>query len=151
MKVTQIHKKPPVLQTLSHVSIVVPDLEVAVSRLKSVYGLHAGPRLINEAQGVTLAYVTLANVKLELMQPLHSEGPLTRFLQKNPKGGLHHISFDVESLDSLLDMLAPNSVQPVSAPGALNVHGDPIAFLHPKDFLGVLVEMEQHSGHNGCQ
>lgn len=133
------------LQTLSHVSIVVPDLEAAVCRLKSVYGLHAGPRQVNEAQGVTLAYVTLANVKLELMQPLQREGPLARFLEKNPKGGLHHISFDVESLNDLLQMLAPNAVQPVTAPGALNVHGDPIAFLHPKDFLGVLVEMEQHS------
>lgn len=133
------------LQTLSHVSIVVPDLESAVSRLESVYGLHAGQRMVNEAQGVSLVYVELANVKLELMQPLHSDGPLARFLEKNPKGGLHHISFDVESLDTFLETLAPAGVQPVSALGAVNVHGDPIAFLHPKDFLGVLVEVEQHS------
>lgn len=137
------------LQTLSHVSIVVPDLELAVSRLKSMYGLHAGQRQVNEAQGVALVYVALANVKLELMQPLHSDGPLARFLEKNPKGGLHHISFDVDSLDTLLQTLAPAGVQPVSAPGAVNVHGDPIAFLHPKDFLGVLVEIEQHQQDDG--
>ena len=133
------------LQTLSHVSIVVPDLELAVSRLKSVYGLNAGRRQVNEAQGGALVYVALANVKLELMQPMHTDGPLARFLEKNPKGGLHHISFDVESLDTLLQTLASTGVQPVSAPGAVNVRGDPIAFLHPKDFLGVLVELEQHN------
>lgn len=131
------------LQTLSHVSIVVPNLDVAISRLESVYGLRAGPREVNAVQGVVLTYVTLSNVKLELMQPLQSDGPLGRFLEKNPRGGLHHMSFEVESLNTALACLAPANVLPVSAPGTLNVHGDPIAFLHPKDFLGVLVELEQ--------
>ena len=94
---------------------------------------------------MALVYVALTNVKLELMQPLHSEGPLARFLEKNPKGGLHHISFNVESLDTLLQTLVPAGVQPGSALGAVNVHGDPVAFLHPKDFLGVLVEVEQRN------
>jgi methylmalonyl-CoA/ethylmalonyl-CoA epimerase len=134
-----------VLNTLSHVSIVVPDLDVAVARIAQVYGLKAGERQVNQAQGVALVYIALSNVKLELMQPLNTEGPLARFLEKNPLGGLHHISFGVDSLNGFLQALALLSVKPVSGPGSLNVHGDPIAFLHPKDFLGVLVEVEQHS------
>ena len=103
--------------------------------------------MCNQAQGVELAYVTLANVKLELMQPMRADGPVGRFLGKNPKGGLHHVSFGVDSLDGLLDALALSGVHSVSAQGSLNVHGEPISFLHPKDFLGVLVEIEQHTGH----
>jgi methylmalonyl-CoA/ethylmalonyl-CoA epimerase len=137
------------LQILSHVSLVVPDLEAAISRLHAVYGLRAGPREVNQAQGVAMSYVTLSNVKLELMQPLHDTDPLARFLEKNPKGGLHRMSFEVGSLDAVLQSLLAADVQPVSAPGALTVHGYPIAFLHPKDFLGALVELEQHAGING--
>ena len=133
------------LKKLNHVSIVVPDLEQAVSKLKSVYGLNAGQKQVNEAQGVSLVYVDLANLKLELMQPLHSDGPLARFLEKNPKGGLHHISFAVESLTELLQTIASAGVQPVSQLGAMNVHGEAIAFLHPKDFLGVLIEVEENT------
>jgi methylmalonyl-CoA/ethylmalonyl-CoA epimerase len=133
------------LKTLSHVSMVVPDLDAAIRRLDEVYGLQAGPREVNKVQGVALCYVTLSNVKLELMQPLHDTGPLARFLKKTPQGGLHHISFGVGSLDEVLKSLSATDVVPVSQSGALNVHGDPIAFLYPKDFLGVLVELEQQA------
>jgi methylmalonyl-CoA epimerase len=80
------------LDRLSHVSIVVPDLEAAAARLAATYGMVAGEILVNQEQGVRITYVTLANAKIELMQPLALETPLGKFLQRTPGGGLHHIS-----------------------------------------------------------
>src|SRR5688500_13714878 len=91
---------------LSHVSIVVPDLEAAASRLKRVYGLATGEPLVNEEQGVRLAYVELPNARIELMQPLRPDSPVGRFLERNPKGGIHHFCLGVESVDAAVEALA---------------------------------------------
>ena len=131
------------LKGLSHVSLVVPDLEAAGERLSSLYGLPMGAPLVNEAQGVRLAYIDLGNTKLEVMQPLHEDSALGRFLQKNPLGGLHHISFEVDSVASTVHALAQNGITPLGKPDAKNVHGTAMAFIHPKHFMGVLVELEE--------
>lgn len=130
---------------LSHVSIVVPDLAAAVDRLQRVYGLTADAPQVNERQGVRLAYVVLPNAKIELMEPTRPDSPVAKFLEKNPNGGIHHFCLNVDDLDASRQALAGNGAR-VLGDGSPqhNVHGERIAFVHPKDFLGALVELEQH-------
>lgn len=132
---------------LSHVSLVVPDLDAAIARLKRVYGLEAGLPQVNEQQGVRLAYVMLANAKIELMEPTRPDSPIAKFLERNPAGGIHHFCLNVDDIDATSRTLAQGGAR-VLGDGApqYNVHGERIAFVHPKDFLGALVELEQHGG-----
>lgn len=130
---------------LSHVSIVVPSLEAAAARLQDVYGLGIGEVMTNEQQGVRLAYVDLGNARIELMEPLRPDSPIAKFLERNPAGGIHHFSLAVDSLDATAQSLAANGVRVLGDGQAQhNVHGERIAFVHPKDFLGALVELEEH-------
>jgi len=135
-----------VITGLSHVSIVVPDLDAAAKQLKDVYGLSIGEIMVNEQQGVRLAYVDLANAKIELMSPLRANSPVAKFLERNPAGGIHHFCLGVENVDAASGTLAGKGSR-VLGDGTpqLNVHGERIAFVHPKDFLGALVELEEHS------
>lgn len=132
---------------LSHVSIVVPSLDAAAKRLGEVYGLALGEVKTNEQQGVRLAYVELGNAKIELMEPLRDDSPVAKFLQRNPGGGIHHFCLAVDSVESTAAEIAANGAR-VLGDGRpqLNVHGERIAFVHPKDFLGALVELEEHHG-----
>jgi methylmalonyl-CoA/ethylmalonyl-CoA epimerase len=129
---------------LSHVSIVVPSLEEAAKRLKEVYGLDVGRMMVNEEQGVRLAYVTLPNARIELMEPARPDSPIAKFLQKNPVGGIHHFCVNVDDVTAARTGLAGKGVR-VLGEGreSRNVHGERIAFVHPKDFLGALVELEE--------
>jgi methylmalonyl-CoA/ethylmalonyl-CoA epimerase len=129
----------------NHVSIVVPDLAVAIARLEAVYGLKAGEPKVNEAQGVRLAWVELPNAKLELMEPTRPDSPVARFLERNPNGGIHHFCLDVDDMAATLAGLGGHGVQALGGgKEQRSVHGDRIAFVHPKDFLGALVELEEH-------
>ena len=129
---------------LSHVSIVVPDLDAAAARLLKVYGLATGEALVNEQQGVRLAYVELPNARIELMEPLREGSPVAKFLERNPKGGIHHFCLGVDSVDATAQALRADGVRVLGdGKPQLNVHGDPIAFVHPADFLGALVELEE--------
>ena len=130
----------------NHVSVVVPDLAAAIARLQSVYGLTVGEPKVNEAQGVRLAWVELPNAKLELMEPMRPDSPVARFLERNPNGGIHHFCLDVDDMDSTLADLTRHDVKSLEGgKDQRSVHGDRIAFLHPKDFLGALVELEAHA------
>jgi len=130
---------------LSHVSIVVPDLQAAAARLKSLYGLETGPVKTNEQQGVRLAYVELPNARIELMEPSRPDSPIAKFLERNPRGGIHHFCLGVDSVDATAAAIRAQGAR-VLGDGApqLNVHGERIAFVHPADFLGALVELEEH-------
>ena len=131
---------------LSHVSIVVPDLEQAAARLKHVYGLSIGEAKVNEEQGVRLAYVELGNARIELMQPLRPGSPVAKFLERNPKGGIHHFCLSVDSVDATAQAITAQGARVLGDGQAqLNVHGERIAFVHPADFLGALVELEEHN------
>ena len=131
---------------LSHVSIVVPSLEAAAAKIKSTYGLEIGEIAVNEQQGVRLAYVDLGNASIELMEPSRADSPVAKFLEKNPKGGIHHFCLAVDSVDATAQALADQGAQVLGDGKAQhNVHGERIAFVHPKDFLGALVELEEHS------
>jgi len=131
---------------LSHVSIVVPDLEAAAARLAEVYGLAIGETKVNEEQGVRLAYVELPNARIELMQPSRPGSPVARFLERNPKGGIHHFCLTVDSVETTVQAITPAGVR-VLGDGRpqSNVHGERIAFVHPADFLGALVELEEQA------
>ena len=129
---------------LSHVSLVVPSLDAAALRLKEIYGLAIGEVLVNEQQGVRLAYVDLGNSRIELMEPSRPDSPIAKFLERNPAGGIHHFCLAVDSVDEASKTLGAQGVR-VLGEGTVqhNVHGERIAFVHPKDFLGALVELEE--------
>jgi len=132
---------------LSHVSIVVPDLAVAIAKLQQTYGLAAGEIKVNAEQGVRMTYIDLGNAKIELMEPSRPDSPIAKFLERNPKGGIHHFCLGVDSVAQTTKDLAAAGAQVLGAGKVqLNVHGERIAFIHPQDFLGALIELEESSG-----
>jgi methylmalonyl-CoA/ethylmalonyl-CoA epimerase len=129
----------------SHVSIVVPDIEAAIRTLADKYGLVAGERHVNEQQGVRLAYVDLGGASIELMEPSRPDSPVSKFLERNPKGGIHHFSLHVDDVDAAAKELNARGVRMLGdCRPQQNVAGERIAFIHPHDFLGALVELEEH-------
>ena len=132
------------IKGLSHVSIVVPSLEAAAKRLQDTYGLAIGPTRVNEQQGVRLAYVELSNARIELMEPTRPDSPVSKFLERNPKGGIHHFCLSVDDVPSATSRISAGGAQILGdVQESRNVHGERIAFVHPKDFLGALVELEE--------
>jgi methylmalonyl-CoA/ethylmalonyl-CoA epimerase len=134
-----------VIKNLSHVSIVVPDLDAAARLLRETYGLTVGEAWTNAEQGVRLAYVDLGNARIELMEPSRPDSPVAKFLERNPKGGIHHVSFGVDDMEATTGALGEVGVR-ILGDGQphYNVAGERIAFIHPGDFLGALVELEEH-------
>jgi methylmalonyl-CoA/ethylmalonyl-CoA epimerase len=132
------------LTSLSHVSIVVPDLDAAARRLREVFGLTVGEARLNAEQGVRLAYVDLGNAKIELMESSRPDSPVAKFLERNPKGGIHHVSFGVSDMAATAERLREQGIR-ILGDGRpqVNVAGERIAFIHPADFLGILVELEE--------
>ena len=131
---------------LSHVSIVVPDIEAAAKTLAERYGLTTGALVTNDQQGVRLAYVDLPGAKIELMQPSRPDSPVAKFLERNPKGGIHHFSLGVDSVEQTTGALRESGVRILGdGKPQSSVAGDRIAFIHPADFLGALVELEEHT------
>jgi methylmalonyl-CoA/ethylmalonyl-CoA epimerase len=135
-----------VSKKLSHVSIIVPDLEAAIEAMRDVHGLASGPIKENLQQGVRLAYIDLDNGKIELMQPLTTDSPVGKFLARHPGGGLHHLCFGVDQVAAETESLTKKGLR-VLGDGkvAYNVHGQRIAFVHPTDFFGALLELEQNT------
>jgi methylmalonyl-CoA/ethylmalonyl-CoA epimerase len=131
---------------LSHVSIAVPSLEAAAQRLKELYGLEVGAAKVNEEQGVRLAYVELPNARIELMEPSRPGSPISKFLEKNPAGGIHHFCLNVDDVAATSAGFSRKGARVLGeGKESRNVHGERIAFVHPKDFLGALVELEEKS------
>jgi methylmalonyl-CoA/ethylmalonyl-CoA epimerase len=129
---------------LSHVSLAVPSLDAAAKRLKEVYGLDIGKVEVNEQQGVRMAYVELPNARIELMEPSRPDSPIAKFLEKNPAGGIHHFCLNVDDVPATSAGIAQKGARVLGdGKETRNVHGERIAFVHPKDFLGALVELEE--------
>jgi methylmalonyl-CoA/ethylmalonyl-CoA epimerase len=132
---------------LNHVSIVVPDIETAARRLRETYGLNVGPRMLNADQGVRLAYVQLGTARIELIEPSRPDSPIAKFLERNPKGGIHHFCLGVDDVEDTVRSLTQDGVRVLGGGKPQhNVAGERIAFIHPGDFLGALVELEEHAG-----
>jgi methylmalonyl-CoA/ethylmalonyl-CoA epimerase len=131
----------------SHVSIVVPDLLAATRRLKDLYGLTVAEPRVNDEQGVRLAYVELSNARIELMEPSRADSPVAKFLERNPRGGIHHFCLNVDSVESTARGLTEKGARVLgNGKEQRNVDGERIAFVHPADFLGALVELEEPHG-----
>jgi methylmalonyl-CoA/ethylmalonyl-CoA epimerase len=129
---------------LSHVSLAVPSLDAAAKRLKEVYGLSLSAVAVNEQQGVRMAYVELANARIELMEPSRPDSPISKFLEKHPGGGIHHFCLSVDDVAASASGIAAKGARVLGdGSESRNVHGERIAFVHPKDFLGALVELEE--------
>ena len=130
---------------LSHVSIAVPSLDAAAKRLLELYGLATGAPVVNEQQGIRLAYVDLGNARIELMEPARPDSSISKFLDQHPGGGIHHFCLGVDEMVETAAAIAGKGVRVIGEAGSTrNVHGELIAFVHPKDFLGALVELEEH-------
>jgi methylmalonyl-CoA/ethylmalonyl-CoA epimerase len=129
---------------LNHVAIVVPDLEAAAARYRDVLGATvSGPVELPE-HGVTTVFVELPNTKIELLEPLGNDSPVAAFLQRNPSGGMHHLCFEVTDIHAARDRLVESGARVLGdGEPRIGAHGKPVLFLHPKDFCGTLLEIEQ--------
>lgn len=129
---------------LNHVAIVVPNLCKATADYKNTLGAKVSSPVDLPAHGVTTVFVELPNTKIELLHPLGEDSPIARFLSNNPAGGIHHLCFEVKDILAARDQLIGAGARVLGdgepKPGA---HGKPVLFLHPKDFNGTLIELEQ--------
>jgi methylmalonyl-CoA/ethylmalonyl-CoA epimerase len=129
---------------LNHVAIAVPDLDAAVARYRDTLGAIVGAPQDEPDHGVRVVFITLPNTKVELLHPLGEGSPIAGFLDKNPSGGIHHMCFEVEDIIAARDrMLADGARVLGSGDPKIGAHGKPVLFLHPKDFMGCLIELEE--------
>ncbi|TKA94639.1 methylmalonyl-CoA epimerase [Cereibacter changlensis] len=129
---------------LNHVAIAVPDLEAAAAQYRDTLGAEVGPAQDEPEHGVTVIFITLPNTKIELLHPLGADSPIGAFLAKNPAGGIHHICYEVEDILAARDRLKASGARVLgTGEPRIGAHGKPVLFLHPKDFNGCLVELEQ--------
>jgi methylmalonyl-CoA/ethylmalonyl-CoA epimerase len=129
---------------LNHVAIVVPDLAAASAVYRDVLGAEVSAPVALPAHGVTTVFVTLANTKIELLHPLGADSPIAAFLARNPGGGMHHVCYEVADIGAARDRLVARGARVLGdGEPRLGAHDKPVLFLHPKDFCGTLVELEQ--------
>lgn len=129
---------------LNHVAIAVPDLEAATRTYRETLGAKVSDPLPQPDHGVTVVFIELPNTKVELVHPLGEKSPLANFLDKNPAGGIHHICYEVEDILAARDRLKAEGARVLGdGEPKIGAHGKPVLFLHPKDFCGTLVELEQ--------
>ena len=129
---------------LNHVAIVVPDLTAAVTLYRDALGARVSEPHPLPAHGVTVVFVELPNTRIELLEPLGEESPVRGFLEKNPAGGMHHVCYEVDDIEAARDRLTAAGARVLgSGEPQIGAHGKPVLFLHPKDFAGTLIELEQ--------
>ena len=129
---------------LNHVAIAVPDLEAAAAQYRNTLGAKVNPPQDEPDHGVTVVFIELPNTKIELLYPLGENSPITGFLEKNPSGGIHHICYEVDDILAARDRLKEQGARVLgNGEPKIGAHGKPVLFLHPKDFNGCLVELEQ--------
>ena len=129
---------------LNHVAIVVPNLEAGVETYRKTLGAIVTEPQPEPDHGVTVVFVELPNTKVELLEPLGENSPISKFLEKNPSGGIHHICYEVEDILAARDMMKSQGARVLGdGEPKIGAHGKPVLFLHPKDFCGTLVELEQ--------
>ena len=129
---------------LNHVAIAVADLDAAASRYRDLLGAHVGHKQPLPEHGVTVVFIDTGNTKVELLEPLGEDSPIAAFLAKNPGGGMHHMCFEVPDMQAAAATLSAGGAR-VLGDGTprIGAHGKPVLFLHPKDFDGTLIELEE--------
>jgi methylmalonyl-CoA/ethylmalonyl-CoA epimerase len=129
---------------LNHIAIVVPDLSAASRIYRHVLGAKVSPPVDMPAHGVTTVFVELPNTKIELLHPLGENSPVAKFLAGNPSGGMHHVCYEVDDILAARDKLKAGGARVLGdGQPKIGAHNKPVLFLHPKDFCGTLVEIEQ--------
>lgn len=129
---------------LNHVAIAVRDIAKAAEVYKSTLGAEVSATVPQHEHGVSTVFITLPNTKIELLEPLGENSPIVKFLEKNPDGGIHHICYEVDDILAARDALKAKGARVIGDGNPkIGAHGKPVLFLHPKDFLGTLVELEQ--------
>ena len=129
---------------LNHVAIAVPDLKTAASQYSTTFGAIVGKPQTEPEHGVSVVFIELPNPKIELLHPLGKNSPISGFLDKNPSGGIHHICYEVDDILFARDKLMEEGARVLgTGEPKVGAHGKPVLFLHPKDFNGCLIELEQ--------
>ena len=129
---------------LNHVAIAVPDLEVATATYRDTLGAIVSAQIAEPDHGVTVVFVKLPNTKIELLHPLGENSPIAAFLDKNPSGGMHHVCYEVDNIIEVRDQMKSEGARVLGdGEPKIGAHGKPVLFLHPSDFCGTLVELEQ--------
>lgn len=129
---------------LNHVAIAVPDLDAACATYSGALGASVSAPEDLPEHGVTVVFVELPNTKIELLYPLGDSSPISAFLEKNPSGGMHHVCYEVDDILAARDRLKAEGARVLGdGEPKIGAHGKPVLFLHPKDFAGTLVELEQ--------
>ncbi len=129
---------------LNHVAIAVPDLAAAAAQYRNVLGGRVSEPLDQPAHGVTVVFVELPNTKIELLSPLGADSPIHGFLARNPSGGMHHLCYEVDDILAARDRLVAGGARVLGdGEPKTGAHDKPVLFLHPKDFSGTLIELEQ--------
>ncbi|MBF0146642.1 MAG: methylmalonyl-CoA epimerase [Magnetococcales bacterium] len=128
---------------LNHVAIVVPDLDAAAARYRDDLGARVEAPFDLPEHGVRVVMVRLDNTTVELLHPLSDASPVAGFLKKNPGGGMHHVCYEVKDVVAATKAMMDRGVKVLNEKPKIGAHGNPVVFLHPKDFNGVLTELEQ--------
>jgi methylmalonyl-CoA/ethylmalonyl-CoA epimerase len=132
------------LGRLNHVAIAVPDLAAASAQYRTMLGADVTEPQVLAEHGVTVVFINLPNTKIELLEPLSEASPIAAFLAKNPSGGMHHVCYEVEDILAARDHLKAEGARVLGdGEPKLGAHNKPVLFLHPKDFNGTLIELEQ--------
>jgi methylmalonyl-CoA/ethylmalonyl-CoA epimerase len=129
---------------LNHVAIAVNDLKSAAAVYREILGAEVSEPLPQPEHGVTVVFITLPNTKIELLEPLGPASPIAKFLERNADGGIHHVCYEVDDILAARDHLQSQGARVLGdGQPKIGAHGKPVLFLHPKDFCGTLVELEQ--------
>ena len=129
---------------LNHVAIAVPNLKAGIETYANILGANVTEPMALPEHGVTVVFVELPNTKIELLEALGENSPITAFIERNPAGGVHHICYEVEDILAARDQLIENGARVLGdGKPKIGAHNKPVLFLHPKDFCGTLVELEQ--------
>ena len=144
MNVLLLHVKRTMIGKLNHVAIAVPNLKEAVAVYKNTLGAQVSEAMALPEHGVTVVFINASNTKIELLEPLGDFSPIASFLKRNPTGGIHHLCFDVLDILKARDKLKSEGARILGdGEPEIGAHGKPVLFLHPKDFNGALIELEQ--------
>ena len=129
---------------LNHVAIAVRDIASATRLYRETLGAAVSDAVAQPGHGVTVVFVELPNTKIELLEPIDAASPIAKFLERNPDGGIHHVCYEVDDIIAARDRLKAEGARVLGdGEPKMGAHGKPVLFLHPKDFLGTLVELEQ--------
>ncbi|NJM34523.1 MAG: methylmalonyl-CoA epimerase [Rhodomicrobium sp.] len=129
---------------LNHVAIAVPDIEAASRTYRTMLGAKLSAAVPQPDHGVTTVFIELPNTKIELLEPLGEASPIAKFLERNPEGGIHHLCYEVDDIGAASRTLIEQGARVLGdGKPKIGAHGKPVLFLHPKDFCGTLIELEQ--------